>query len=104
MAEKKVVPNRKGGPPKGSTNNPNGRPKGSKNKATTDARKAVAKFVDGNVHRLERWLDRIAKDNPKHAFDCFMSVVEYHIPKLARTELTGENKGPVRVTIVDDIK
>jgi hypothetical protein len=23
--------------------------------------------------------------------------VEYHIPKLARTELTGENGGPLRI-------
>lgn len=74
-------------PRKGTTNNPNGRPKGSQNKATTLAREAIANFVEGNVERLNGWLDRIADDNPKAAFDAFMSVVEYHIPKLQRTDV-----------------
>lgn len=68
-----------------------GRPKGLPNKATQNAREAIAAFVDGNAHRLVDWLDRIAIDNPKDAFNCFQSVIEYHIPKLARTELTGKD-------------
>lgn len=75
--------------PKGSVPNPNGRPKGIPNKATMMAREAIADFVDGNADRLTGWLDQIAVDNPKAAFECFMSVVEYHIPKLQRTELKG---------------
>jgi len=35
--------------------------------------------------------------NPAKAFDMFQSVVEYHIPKLARTELTGSDTKPVVV-------
>lgn len=67
-----------------------GRPKGLANKSTVAAREAIARFVDGNVDRLQDWLDAIAEDpkhGPKVAFDAFMGVVEYHIPKLARTEL-----------------
>lgn len=63
-----------------------GRQRGVANKATLNAKQAIADFVDGNSDRLVGWLDRIAEDNPKEAFQCFMSVVEYHIPKLARTE------------------
>lgn len=71
------------------------RPKGSPNKATAAAREAIAAFVDGNAHRLTEWLDAVAdgdptndlKPNPAKAFELFQSVVEYHIPKLARTEL-----------------
>lgn len=76
-----------------------GRPPGVGNKDVLMAREAIAEFVEGNVGRLEGWLDSIAKENPKQAFDCFMGVVEYHIPKLARTEVTGEDGGDITVTI-----
>ena len=72
--------------PKGRTNNPTGRTPGVPNKATKNARLAIAAFVDDNAERLTQWLDRIAEDDPKGAFQCFMDVVEYHIPKLSRTE------------------
>jgi len=87
-----------------------GRPAGSPNKATNEARQAIASFVDGNAHRLTGWLDKVADGvknyegdgyivppNPAKAFDMFQSVVEYHIPKLARTELTGNNNQPLVV-------
>ena len=63
-----------------------GRPKGVGNKSTIKAREAISLFVDDNAHRLTGWLDQIAEDNPKQAFDCFQSIIEYHIPKLQRSE------------------
>lgn len=77
---------------KGKTNNPNGRKPGVPNKATTQAREAIAMFVEGNVDRLNGWLDAIAADSPQAAFDRFMSVVEYHIPKLQRTDTQALDK------------
>lgn len=77
-----------------------GRPVGVPNKATAAAREAIARFVDGNADRLQGWLDEIASDpkhGPKVAFECFMDVVEYHIPKLARTEHTGKDGGAIVV-------
>lgn len=68
-----------------------GRKKGVPNKATADARSAIASFVDGNAHRLQDWLDRIAENDPEKAFSLFQSVIEYHVPKLARTEHTGKD-------------
>jgi hypothetical protein len=97
-----------------------GRPAGSPNKATADARQAIAQFVDGNAHRLTEWLDRVAEGvkveredpetgevtieyvvppNPAKAFDMFQSVVEYHIPKLARTELAGDKNNPLELDV-----
>ena len=89
-----------------------GRPKGSPNRATSAAREAIALFVDTNAAKLQGWLDAIAEGvkepsvgdtpgkvlvapNPARAFELFQSVVEYHIPKLARTELTGKEGGDI---------
>jgi hypothetical protein len=89
-----------------------GRVLGSTNKVTNEARQAIASFVDGNAHRLSEWLDRVAEGvkvedpetgeekyivapNPAKAFDMFQSVVEYHIPKLARTEISGSDTHPI---------
>jgi hypothetical protein len=93
-----------------------GRAKGVANKATLAAREAIAQFVDGNAHRLQAWLDEIAdgkrddddkfivQPDPVKAFELFQSIIEYHVPKLARTELTGEGGGPVIIqsTPTDD--
>lgn len=68
-----------------------GRPKGIPNKSTQEARRAIAEFVEGNVDRLNGWLDAIAHKDPEKAFNCFMSVLEYNLPKLARSELTGKD-------------
>jgi hypothetical protein len=86
MANRKVLP-----PAAGI-----GRKKGVPNKATTNAREAIAALVDGNAHRLEAWLDKIALKDPEKAWRCMMDVIEYHIPKLARTEHTGADGGPVK--------
>ena len=80
-----------------------GRKPGTPNKATLQAREAIGLFVEKNAHRLTEWLDAVAegdpeqgiKPNPIKAFELFQSVVEYHVPKLARTEMTGANGGAV---------
>lgn len=78
-----------------------GRKPGIPNKATTNAREAIAEFVDGNADRLQGWLDAIAKaDGPKAAMACFVDLLEYHVPKLGRTELTGANGEPLAVGVV----
>ncbi len=74
--------------------------KGVPNKSTAQAREAIALFVDGNAERLQGWLDQIAEDKgPQAAFDCFTSLLEYHVPKLARHELTGQDGGPQELVI-----
>lgn len=70
-------------------------------KATLAAREAIAAFVDANAHKLQEWLDAMAADSPKDAFNAFLALVEYHVPKLARTELTGPNGGPIVVSLDD---
>lgn len=118
----KGVPGNKPGSPKmpGS-----GRAAGTQNKITLTARQAIAEFVDGNAHRLTGWLDQVAngtplldaegkqvydnegnkvylaRPNPEKAFNLFQSVVEYHVPKLARSEISGPNGGAIETAVVD---
>lgn len=84
-----------------------GRKKGLPNRSTALAREAIAKLVDGNADRLQDWLDQIAADEkqgPAVAFKMLMDVMEYHVPKLARTEHVGEGGGPVviQATTLDE--
>jgi hypothetical protein len=77
-----------------------GRPKGQQNKTTLAAREAIARFVDGNAERLQEWLDEVHdRDGPLAAIKCFSDLIEYHVPKLARTEITGKDEGPVELVV-----
>jgi vacuolar-type H+-ATPase subunit E/Vma4 len=69
---------------------PGGSRKGIPNRSTANAREAIARFVDGNVERLQEWLDEIAERDPLLAFKCFSDLVEYHVPKLSRAEVTAD--------------
>ena len=40
---------------------------------------------------------RSALDGPAAAWKCMMDVIEYHVPKLSRTEHTGADGGPIQV-------
>jgi hypothetical protein len=89
-----------------------GRPAGSPNKSTSIAREAIARFVDGNTDKMQGWLEQVATGvqdeetgkwlvppNPEKAFAMLQSVVEYHVPKLARQELVGDDKVPVKIQV-----
>lgn len=76
-----------------------GRPKGLANKTTRDVRKAIALFAENNVDKLQDWLDRLGDEDPGRAIDAFAKLIEYHIPKLGRQELTGAEGQPLTVVI-----
>ena len=70
-----------------------GRAKGVPNKATARAQEAIGLFVEANISKFSKWLDEIYEaDGPKAAFGCVESVIEYHIPKLARNEQRHEGQ------------
>ena len=81
-----------------------GRVKGVPNKATKNAREAIAMLVDGNTHRLEAWLDEIAAKDPVLAWRCMMDVIEFHIPKLQRTEHAGDPNSPIQTSLTVTFK
>lgn len=101
-----------------------GRQKGVPNKVTRDVRQAIAYALEQNTDNFVKWLTQVAegqkstyvdsrgkrkefwlvKPDPKAAIDAAMGMAEYHIPKLARTEVVGDGGGPVvvRSTPVDE--
>lgn len=77
--------------------------KGIPNKATANAKEAISAFVDAQSERLESLLTQIEEQQgPKAAWDCIMDLVEFAVPKLARTEVTGKDGGPqeVKTTLI----
>jgi hypothetical protein len=77
-----------------------GRQKGTPNKSTASAREAIALFIEGNAYRLQIWLDEIAKKDPKAAYDCVLDLMEYHVPKLARTEIASPEGSALSIHIM----
>ena len=89
-----------------------GRKPGVPNKATQEAREAIKALLDANLPFLQTWLYNTAeglKDaetgkyivlpNPGKACDIVQNLVEYSVPKLARTEVVGDDKAPVRMVV-----
>ena len=64
-----------------------GRKKGVPNKATADVRTAIALIAEKNVNKLDGWLTRIGRKDPARAMELYLRMIEYHIPKLMRTEI-----------------
>ena len=71
--------------------NPGGRPKGSKNRNTQLIREAYQQLTENNLVAMSEWISRVAEEDPAKAFDLMIKLSEFIIPKLARTELTGQN-------------
>jgi len=75
-----------------------GRKKGTPNKATADVRSAIASLAQNMAGEVEDWIREI--EDPAKRVDAFSKLIEYHIPKLSRAEVTGENGKPIEVSIV----
>jgi hypothetical protein len=97
---------------KGGTREGAGRPKGTPNKATTEAREAVKAILDSNLPYIQSWIlataegimddetgKYIVAPNPAKACDIVQNMVEYAVPKLARTEVVGDEKAPQRMVV-----
>lgn len=100
-----------------------GRKKGIPNKTTARAREAIGIFVEGNIDRLQGWLEQISNGIPKlndagepiagqylvppsplEALRQLSGLMEYHIPKLARVEHTGKDGGPIETKSMSDLE
>jgi hypothetical protein len=81
-----------------------GRKKGTPNRMTYDVRTKYKEFVEGNIDNLNTWMDRVARNDPDKALDFMLKFSEYFIPKLQRTELTGEDGEDIQQTITFVVK
>lgn len=77
-----------------------GRPVGSKDKAKMELKRVVAQFVEDNSVKFQGWLDDIQEsDGSLEAFKRVEALLEYCLPKLARSEITGKDGETLSVTI-----
>ena len=76
-----------------------GRKAGTPNVVTADVRASIALIAQRNVESVESWLRQV--DDPAKRVDLFLRMIEYHIPKLTRAELSGPDGGPLAVNITD---
>jgi len=71
-----------------------GRPKGSQNKTTAETKAFLARISNKLGERIEEDLDMM---EPKDRVKIWLELQEYLIPKLARTEITGEDGGMIEI-------
>ena len=89
-----------------------GRKPGVPNKATQEAREAVKAILDSNLPFIQSWIQQtaegimddqtgkyIVQPNPAKACEIVQNLVEYSVPKLARTEVVGDEKAPQRMVV-----
>jgi hypothetical protein len=89
-----------------------GRKPGVPNKATQEAREAVKAILDSNLPFIQSWIQStaegiyddqagkwIVQPNPAKACEIVQNLVEYSVPKLARTEVVGDEQKPVRMVV-----
>ncbi len=78
--------------------------KGVPNKATTKCREVISLIAEDLADDFKGWLfltatgdeGRGIKPDPKGAADLYLKAIEYHIPKLARMTVAGDEEAPLQ--------
>lgn len=76
-----------------------GRPKGVPNKATRAFRDTVNRLLEDNSENVSQWLSEVASEDPAKALDLLAKLAEFAAPKLARTEIAGDQEKPLKTII-----
>jgi hypothetical protein len=71
-----------------------GRPKGSQNKTTSETKAFLTRISNKLGEKVEEDLDLM---DPKDRVKIWLELQEYLIPKLSRTEITGEDGGMIEI-------
>lgn len=78
-----------------------GKPKGAVCHITKDTKEAVKKLIESNLDNMTIWLESIAAKNPEKAMYLIVNLLEYSIPKLARTEV--EHSGEINTSNISNL-
>lgn len=75
------------------------------NKATVEFRETVKALLEDNAENVALWLSQVAngvggkEPAPEKALDLLAKLAEYAAPKLARTEIAGDQEKPLKTII-----
>jgi|SRR3972149_162388 len=77
-----------------------GRPKGVPNGITKEVREAFQQVFRSQIKNVNAWFRETSESKPEKALELLLSLGEYFVPKLSRTEITGEDGEKLAVSIV----
>jgi len=67
-----------------------GRPAGALNRSTEEMKLTIARATNNVLSTINKDLEEIKKKNPEKAMELAFKLLEYVMPKLSRTEMSGE--------------
>jgi hypothetical protein len=88
---------------KGEVRNPKGRGLGVPNRTTSEIRQAYQNLVELNLDNMKMWLEQVGEEDPYKAVSLMLQLSEYFIPKMTRTEITGQDGTPLYTDIKVEI-
>lgn len=90
---------------------PPGRLPGTPTRRTVEFRSTVTQLLEANSKNVARWLALVAegdqqngiRPDPGKALDLITRLAEFAAPKLARTEVVGENGGAIKIQRIERV-
>ncbi len=85
---------------KGQSGNPKGRPRGAKNKATTELREWVERFINDNLDTIESDIKEL---EPSERVRFFLALLNYTLPKQqsVKADITDDREQIIIANISD---
>lgn len=84
----------------GQSGYPQGRAKGTHNHDLIAIKQAYTDLITHNLPKIQRWLDRVATENPEKALDFLMKLSPFVVPKKTESDITIDN--PIRIVMPEN--
>jgi hypothetical protein len=82
---------------KGESGNPNGRPKGGTNASTEKIKLAYTQLLEGNLDKIQTWLNQTAAEDPARALDFLIKLSPFVVPKKSEQDISIDT--PIQIVI-----